>query len=121
MIDKDLATAALAGEIGADLLVISTAVEKVCLNFGTPEQKTIDHMTTAQARAVTSQRATSNLAPCCQRSRLAFNYVESGGSEAIITCPEALSDTLAGRNGTHTHDEINIDRGLVVFNIDIWS
>src|SRR5206468_3385189 len=50
VIDKDLASAALAKEIGADLLVISTAVEKVCLNFGKPDQKTLDQMTVAEAK-----------------------------------------------------------------------
>src|SRR5438093_12181160 len=50
VIDKDLASAALAKEIGADLLVISTAVEKVCLNFGRPDQRTLDTMTVAQAK-----------------------------------------------------------------------
>src|ERR1041384_1073735 len=50
VIDKDLASAALAKEIGADLLVISTAVEKVCLNFGKPNQKTLDRMTVAAAQ-----------------------------------------------------------------------
>src|SRR6266404_913858 len=50
VIDKDLASAELAKEIGADLLVISTAVEKVCLNFGRPDQKTLDRITVAEAK-----------------------------------------------------------------------
>src|SRR5271154_6440182 len=48
VIDKDLASAVLAKEIGADLLVISTAVEKVCLNFGKSDQRTLDHMAIAE-------------------------------------------------------------------------
>ena len=50
VIDKDLASAVLAKEIAADLLVISTAVEKVCLNFGKPDQKALDRMTVAEAK-----------------------------------------------------------------------
>ena len=50
VIDKDLASAVLAHEIGADLLVISTAVEKVCLDFGKPGQRALDAMTVAEAR-----------------------------------------------------------------------
>ena len=50
VIDKDLASAVLAREIGADMLVISTAVEKVCLNFGTPAERALDSMTVAEAR-----------------------------------------------------------------------
>ncbi|HUJ71431.1 MAG TPA: carbamate kinase, partial [Verrucomicrobiae bacterium] len=50
VIDKDLASAVLAKEIAADVLVISTAVEKVCLNFGKPNQKELDCLTVAEAK-----------------------------------------------------------------------
>src|SRR5664280_803910 len=52
VIDKDLASAVLAKEIAADVLVISTAVEKVCLNFGKPDQKDLNKMTVAEAKPV---------------------------------------------------------------------
>ena len=51
VIDKDLASALLANNLGADLLIISTAVEKVALNFGTPEERQVDHLTLAEAKA----------------------------------------------------------------------
>jgi carbamate kinase len=99
VIDKDLASAVLAREIGADLLVISTAVEKVCLNFGTPDEKVIDHMTVAQAGQYISEGhfKPGSMLPKVQAC---VQFIESGGNEAIITCPEAISDTLAGKNGT---------------------
>ena len=50
VIDKDLASSLLARQLGAELLVISTAVEKVCLRYGTPQQADIERMTLAEAR-----------------------------------------------------------------------
>jgi len=99
VIDKDLASAVLAREIGADLLVISTAVEKVYFNFGTPDQKAIDHMTIAEAGQYIAQGhfKPGSMLPKVQAC---VQFIENGGSEALITCPEALSDALAGRSGT---------------------
>jgi carbamate kinase len=99
VIDKDLASAVLAREVGADLLVISTEVEKVCLHFGKPDAKAIDHMTVAQAGQYISEGhfKPGSMLPKVQAC---IQFIESGGNEAIITSPEALSDTLAGRNGT---------------------
>jgi carbamate kinase len=99
VIDKDLASAVLARGIGADLLVISTAVKKVCLNFGTPDEKEIDHMTVAQAGQYISEGhfKPGSMLPKVQAC---IQFIESGGDEALITRPEALSDALAGRSGT---------------------
>jgi carbamate kinase len=99
VIDKDLASAVLAREIGADLLVISTAVERVCLNFGTPDEKTIDHMTVVQAGRYIAEGhfKPGSMLPKVQAC---LQFIENGGVEALITCPEALSEALAGRNGT---------------------
>jgi carbamate kinase len=99
VIDKDLASAVLAREIGADLLVISTAVEKVYFNFGTPDQKAIDHMTIAEAGQYIAQGhfKPGSMLPKVQAC---VQFIENCGSEALITCPEALSDALAGRSGT---------------------
>ena len=55
VIDKDRSSALMASELGADMLVILTAVEKVCINFNTPEQEEISEMTVAQAREYIAQ------------------------------------------------------------------
>jgi carbamate kinase len=99
VIDKDLASAVLAKAIGADLLVISTAVEKVCLDFGKPGQRALDSMTVAEASQYMSEghfRAGSML----PKVEACLQFLEQGGREALITCPEALSAALEGRTGT---------------------
>jgi carbamate kinase len=98
VIDKDLASAALAKEIGADLLVISTAVEKVCLNFGKPDQKTLDRMTVAEAKRYITEGhfKPGSMLPKVQAC---VQFLETGGHEALITCPEALPAALAGKTG----------------------
>jgi carbamate kinase len=100
VIDKDLASAVLAEQIAADVLVISTAVEKVCLNFGRPDQRTLDTMSVAEARRLL---AAGQFAPGSMRPKVeaCVQFLEAGGTEAIITCPTALAAALAGRAGTH--------------------
>ncbi len=100
VIDKDLASAALAKEIGADLLVISTGVEKVCLNFGKPDQKTLDKMTVAEAKQYMKEGhfKPGSMLPKVQAC---IQFLEAGGTEALITCPEVLPAALAGKTGTH--------------------
>ena len=99
VIDKDLASAVLAKEIAADVLVISTAVEKVCLNFGKPDQKDLDKMTVAEAKQHVTEGhfKPGSMLPKVQAC---IQFIENGGSEALITCPEKLSDALGGRTGT---------------------
>ncbi len=99
VIDKDLASAVLAKEIAADLLVISTAVEKVCLNFGKSDQRTLDHMTIAEAKQYLAEGhfKPGSMLPKVQAC---IRFIEEGGSEALITCPEILSGALAGKSGT---------------------
>jgi carbamate kinase len=99
VIDKDLASAVLAKEIAADLLVISTAVEKVCLNFGKPDQKTLDHMTISDAKKYITEGhfKPGSMLPKVQAC---VQFIEQGGSEALITCPEVLPAALAGKTGT---------------------
>lgn len=99
VIDKDLASAVLAKEIGADLLLISTAVEKVYLNFGKPDQKPLDKMTVAEAKKYIAEGhfKPGSMLPKVQAC---VQFIESGGAEALITCPEALPAALEGRTGT---------------------
>jgi carbamate kinase len=100
VIDKDLASALLANNLGADLLVISTAVEKVSLNFGTPEETPVDRMTLAEAKAHLAEGvhfAKGSMAPKIQA---VVNYLSNGGTNAIVTNPENVARALHGETGT---------------------
>ena len=99
VIDKDLASAVLAKEISADLLVISTAVEKVFLNFGTADQRALDLMTVAEAKKfiVAGHFKPGSMLP---KIEACLQFLQNGGREAVITCPEKLSLALDGRTGT---------------------
>ena len=100
VIDKDYASSLLAREIKADLLLISTAVEKVALNFGKPDQKWIDRMTLAEARQYLAEGkhfAKGSMAPKIQAI---IWFLEAGGKQALITNPENIGNALNGRTGT---------------------
>jgi carbamate kinase len=100
VIDKDLASALLANNLGADLLIISTAVEKVALNFGTPEERQVDHLTLAEAKAYLAEGvhfAKGSMAPKIQA---VVNYLSNGGKAAIVTDPENVARALHGETGT---------------------
>jgi len=100
VIDKDFASSLLAREIKAKLFLIATAVEKVALNFGKPDQKWIDKMTLAEARrylAEGSHFAKGSMAPKIQA---VIWYLEAGGTAALITNPENIGRALKGETGT---------------------
>ena len=100
MIDKDFASAFLANEIDADLLLISTAVEKVALNFGTPDQVDVDEMTVAEAKKYLDEGkhfAKGSMEP---KIRAIVKFLEQGGKEAIVTDPENIGRALRGETGT---------------------
>ena len=100
VIDKDLASALLAGQVDADLLLISTAVEQVALNFGTPEQKWVDQFTLAEVKQYLAEGghfAEGSMAP---KMRAVVQFLEAGGKEALITNPENLERAMAGETGT---------------------
>lgn len=100
VIDKDFASSLLAQLIHADLLLISTAVEKVALNFGKPEQAWIDRMTVAEAKNYLSEGihfAKGSMAP---KIEAVVWFLESGGKQAIITNPENIERALNGDTGT---------------------
>jgi len=101
VIDKDYASSLLAQRIKADLFVISTAVEKVALNFGKPNQKWLDRMTLSEAKQYLAEGkhfAKGSMAPKIQAI---IWYLENGGKHAIITNPENISRALRGETGTH--------------------
>ena len=100
VIDKDHASSLLARQLGAELLVISTAVEKVCLNFGKPNQVDVDRMTVAEAKQYVAEGhfKPGSMLPKIQA---VIAFLEGGGREAIITDPAHLSLAFAGKTGTH--------------------
>jgi len=99
VIDKDLASSLLARNIRADLFLISTAVEKVALNFGQPNQVWLDRMTLAEAKAYMAEGhfKKGSMLP---KIEAIIEYLEHGGKEAIITNPENIERALAGETGT---------------------
>ncbi len=100
VIDKDYASSLLAREINADLFLISTAVEKVALYFGKPNQKWVDRMTLSEAKKYLAEGihfATGSMAPKIQAI---IWYLEAGGKAAIITNPENIGRALKGETGT---------------------
>jgi carbamate kinase len=100
VIDKDLASALLANELGADLLLISTAIEQVALDFGRPGQRFVNRLTASEARAYLAEGthfAPGSMAPKIQA---VLNYLDHGGSEALVTDPANVERALAGETGT---------------------
>ena len=100
VIDKDFASCVLAQQLDADYLVILTAVEKVAVNFGKPDQQWLDILTPAQARTYIAQGqfAPGSMLPKVQA---AVQFAESKpGRSALITLLEKARDGIAGRTGT---------------------
>ncbi|MBM3151962.1 MAG: carbamate kinase [Chloroflexi bacterium] len=100
VIDKDFASSLLAQNIKADLFLIATAVEKVAIHFGKPEQKWLEKMTLAEAKAYLAEGthfAKGSMAPKIQAI---IWFLESGGKAALITNPENIGRALKGETGT---------------------
>ncbi|HDH09337.1 MAG TPA: carbamate kinase [Chloroflexi bacterium] len=99
VIDKDYASSLLASGIGADLFLISTAVEKVALNYGKPNQVWLDRMTLAEAKRYLSEGhfPPGSMGP---KIKAIIQFLEKGGKEALITSPENIERALAGETGT---------------------
>ncbi|MDA9762172.1 carbamate kinase, partial [Desulfobacterales bacterium] len=99
VIDKDLASALLATEIGADLLVIATDVDGVFVNFNTPKQRLIPQMQIDDARDFLRNEKGSrgSMGP---KVEAALQFVRGGGKRAVITSIEAICDSVEGTSGT---------------------
>jgi carbamate kinase len=100
VIDKDFASSLLAQEIGAELFLIATAVEKVAINFGKPNQQWLDKMTLAEAKQYLAEGthfAKGSMAPKIQAI---IWFLENGGKQALITNPENIGRALNGEAGT---------------------
>ncbi|NMC79305.1 MAG: carbamate kinase [Chloroflexi bacterium] len=100
VIDKDYASSLLARLIKADLFLISTAVEKVAINFGKPDQKWLDRITLAEAKQYLAEGvhfAKGSMAPKIQAI---IWFLENGGKQALVTNPENIGRALKGETGT---------------------
>jgi carbamate kinase len=99
VIDKDRASSVLARELRADILMILTEVEKVAVNFGKPNQRGLDLMTVAEARAYLKQ---GEFPPGSMGTKIeaAIEFLECGGEAVIITRPELASEALEGKRCT---------------------
>jgi carbamate kinase len=99
VIDKDESSSLLATSLGADLLLISTGVERVCLEFGKPGETPLDRLPLADARRYLAegQFGAGSMAP---KIHAAIAFLEHGGSRVVITSPERLEEAVAGRAGT---------------------
>jgi len=102
VIDKDNASSLLAINIKADLFIISTAVEKVSLNFNKPNQIDLDKMNIAEAKKYIAEGhfAKGSMLPKIQAI---VRFLEAGGKEAIVTNPESLERALDHKTGTHIY------------------
>ncbi len=100
VIDKDFGSSLLATNVGAELFVISTAVEKVAINYGKPNQQWLDRMTLDEAKQYLAEGthfAKGSMAPKIQAI---IRFLEGGGKQALITNPENIGRALRGETGT---------------------
>jgi carbamate kinase len=101
VIDKDFASSLLAQNIKADLFLIATAVEKVAINFGKPEQKWLAQMTLAEAKQYLAEGthfAKGSMAPKIQA--IIWFLENNPNGKALITNPENIGRALKGEAGT---------------------
>jgi carbamate kinase len=99
VIDKDAASSLLAVELGADLLVISTAVDRVYLDYHRPTARPLDRLTAAEARAYLAegQFPEGSMAP---KIRALVRFLERGGRRGVVCCPAEIARAVEGRAGT---------------------
>ena len=103
VIDKDFASECMAEQLDADMLIILTAVEKVAVNFGKPDQRGLDELTPEEARRYIAegQFAPGSMLP---KVEAAVKFAESKpGRKALITLLEKARDGIAGKTGTAIH------------------
>jgi carbamate kinase len=99
VIDKDFGSSLLASMIGADLFLISTAVEKVALHYNKPNQQWLDRINLEQARRYQAEGhfAKGSMGP---KIEAIIAFLERGGKQALITNPVNIGKALAGTTGT---------------------
>lgn len=99
VIDKDLSSALLARKVGADVLVILTGVERVCISFNKPDMRPLGEISVAEARGYLAE---GHFPPGSMGPKMAaaIEFVEKSGGTAIITTLEKSAEALAGKTGT---------------------
>lgn len=99
VIDKDLTASLLARQVGAEALVILTGVDRVALDFGTPTQRWLDRISATDLRAAhaAGQFAPGSMEP---KVRAVLEFLEAGGSRAVITDPPHVVEALGASAGT---------------------
>ncbi len=100
IVDKDFSSAILAKNLRAELLIISTAVDRAALNFGQPDETWLDEVTVTDATRYLEQGhfGTGSMAP---KINAAINFIEGGGGRVIITNPANIYTSVSGKAGTH--------------------
>lgn len=100
VIDKDRASSLLASRIGANVFIISTDAEHVCLNYKKPDQVNLGKISLREVKQYYSEGhfPAGNMGP---KIEAAINFLENGGNEVIITTPEKLVEAIQGKTGTH--------------------
>jgi len=100
VIDKDQASSLLAQQLGADLLLISTSIEQVALDFGTPNQAWLDELTVAEAKRYLAEGTHFRPGSMEPKVRAIVDYLEAGGTEAVVTTPQNIEAAIVGKAGT---------------------
>lgn len=102
VIDKDFASALLAAELNASALMILTAVDRVCINFGKPDQRAFDRLTVAEAKEYMAegQFPAGSMGPKVQGALNFLEAVKRPDARAIVGPLEHAADALAGKIGT---------------------
>jgi len=101
VIDKDLGCSLLATCLDAELFLVTTSVEKVALDFGTPRQKWVDRLTLEQAKEYLAEGSHFLEGSMAPKIEAVIGFLERGGGRAIITDPENVERALGGQTGTH--------------------
>jgi carbamate kinase len=99
VIDKDFASALLATALGAELLCITTGVDRVAVNFGRPDERALDVVDIDEARRhlADGQFPAGSMGP---KIEAALGFLAAGGDEVLITSPDRLADAIRGETGT---------------------
>lgn len=99
VIDKDLASAKLAEEVGVHVFLIATDVEGAALRYGQPDQQFLRTITMSDADLYLKE---GHFPPGSMRPKIeaAVRFLQSGGKRAVITSIEAIEDAVAGNAGT---------------------
>jgi carbamate kinase len=100
VVDKDLTSAVMGANVGAELLIILTAVPNVYVNFGKPDQRPLGAVTLEEVERLRTEGhfPAGSMGP---KIEAVIHFLHHGGKRALITDPESLPRAIEGRAGTH--------------------